>query len=316
MKISEVLNDNTPKYVDISIIKNIDEERFVSIYSILTCYNKCEGYEYKDRIINKVRTYFEELLNAIRNDNKEKLNYLSKNIGEAKFTKLGYSKTKSGSAIGKKKFEELINSIKKSDAYETGDIGDILDVQLYADKIDVDNISDLITNLVYDVFSDYTVGKLENLGCSDRLDYYKLHYWNENLRQWEEKELSVISFGDMENLSNEERYNYLLVPFSFTSDKYQTRHIYKDIFDNIVYDLFSKKFLENPYDYQEYIYEYADGIRKKVNKKSVAKFIKDKFSKDFAKESGEYLTPKGLLYLIKNYSEVRDYVEKNIKYLK
>ena len=65
IKISEFLKDTNPRYVDITIGKQIDEKRFIDIFSIINCHDENEGYVYRERIINKVKTYFEEVLKAV-----------------------------------------------------------------------------------------------------------------------------------------------------------------------------------------------------------------------------------------------------------
>ena len=53
IKVSEFLNDDNPMYIDILVGEEIDEKRFVDMYTILAMSSKKEGIEYKDRIVEK-----------------------------------------------------------------------------------------------------------------------------------------------------------------------------------------------------------------------------------------------------------------------
>lgn len=312
IRIAEFLNDVAPTYVDISIGEKIDEERFINMYTIIHLTRSNEGYEFKDRIIEKVRTYFNELLDAIRMSNNEKLEYLSKYIHEAKFTNLGYSKSggSSGKGFGKAKFENLVRSIKKSEAYKSGTISDILDIELYADKIGPDLISDLITNLIQDVLSEYTEKKVLDLNMGHNLvKYSKMHFWDETTRKWAEREMPVIYYTSSPEY---ERYNYLLVPDTFTSDDRQKDRIVQKIFDECVYWIFNKKIFSDEMKYGNYIHEFKNGKRV-IFKISVSKFINHEIGPGLAKKGHGYITGKGLLNLVENYSEIKEFIETKIK---
>ena len=141
MKVSDFLGDNNPRYVDIIVGENVDVKRFVDIYTILHVNKNDDGYEYKRKIVNKVKTYFDELLSAVsythldvykrqllsavQRDDVSKIDYLSKNVHEAKYTGLGFSTSGSGKGFGKDKFNSLVQSIKNSEAYKSGTISDI-----------------------------------------------------------------------------------------------------------------------------------------------------------------------------------------------
>lgn len=88
---SEYLKEELPEYVDLVLGDEGDENRFVDMYTIIHRNSKDEGYQFKYRIIEKVKTYFEEVLNAIRSHSDTKLEYLAKHVHEAKYTSLGYA---------------------------------------------------------------------------------------------------------------------------------------------------------------------------------------------------------------------------------
>lgn len=309
-RISEYLKDTDPKYVDILVGVHGDEKRFVDMYTIIHRKYNDEAYEFKDRIILKIKTYFEEVLKAISdpNDN-ERLRYLSKYIHEAKYTNLGFSVDGCGKGFGEDKFNVLVNSIKNSAAYKSNFINDILDVELYVKSIGVDMISDLVTNLIQDVLGEYTERKLNDLAMADRLRYNKTHYWDELERIWKFKEIATVSYS--ERIGSKE-YNYLLVPICFTSDENQKQNIISEIFNKYVYDKFKYVILNDEEKYSKYGTS-SDNKNKSVHKKSVVEFLNNEIGQGTAKEGNGYLTSKGILDLVKRYDDIKGFIKKEIK---
>lgn len=281
------------------------------MYTIIHITRSSEGYEYKDRIIEKVRTYFEELLDAIRTSNTKKLEHLSKHIHEAKYTNLGYSKSgcSSGKGFGKDKFNTLVRSIQKSEAKKSGTISDILDVELYADKIGVDLVSDLITNLVQDVLSEYTEKILINLNMEHNLSHIDTHFWDENLKKWSKKKMPVIYYTKPPEYNG---YNYFLVPDAFTSDDRQKVRIVQKIFDECVYWIYNQKIYSDEVKYENYIKEFKNG-RKVIYKKDVSKLINHELGAGSAKKGNGYITSKGLLNLVEKFEDIKEFIEHKIK---
>ena len=308
MRMSEYLTDELPEYIDILVGEDVDEKRFIDMYTIIHTMSKDEGYKFKDRIIEKVRTYFEEVLRAIRNNDTKKVDYLSEHVHEAKYTYLGYSVSGPGKGFGEDKFSILVSSLKRSEAYSTGLISDILDVELYVDKVGVDIISDLVTNLIQDVLSEYTEDKLNELSMADKLRIVKTHYWDEVDREWKYEDMPMVIYS--EGLGCKE-YNYLLVPEGFTADEKQKDRIVKEIFDGCVYDLYYSRIFADKERYSDYIYKTKD--KEGVYKKQVAKLINEEFGEGSAREGRGYLTAKGLLDLIKKYPKIKEFIECDIK---
>lgn len=281
------------------------------MYTIIHIKKNDEAYEYKDRVIEKVKTYFEEVLSAIRNSNNERLNYLSKHIHEAKYTNLGYSASgvSTGKGFGSDKFKFLVESIKKSEAYSSGTICDILDVELYVENIGVDLISDLITNLIQDILSEYTEKILSNLNMENSITHIDMHFWNEDSKEWENKRMPIIYYSKP---PKHKIYNYLLVPEVFTSGDKQKEKIVQRIFDECVYGIYEKKIFSDPIKYEKYIHEYKGGD-KTVFKNRVSRLMNHELGEGSAKEGHGYITGKGLLGLLENYEEVKKYIELEIK---
>lgn len=280
------------------------------MYTIISMSKNNDGYNYKDKIVKKVSSYFNELLKAIRNNDIKKLNYLSKYIHEAKYTSLGYATTGPGKGFGGDKFKHLVDSLKNSNAFKTGFINDILDVELYVENIGVDMISDLITNLIQDVLSEYTLNKVNSLKMGHVIRNVKTNYWNESIQKWELEDLPTIEYVSS---ANGKIFNYILVPFEYTTDDSQKERILSKIFTDCIYNIYENKILSNPQDYESYIRELKDD-RKIVYKNKVAKLINEEFGQGSAKEEGtRYATSKGLLDLVQKYPKIKQFIENNIK---
>ncbi|ELC8368519.1 hypothetical protein QYB79_003050 [Clostridium perfringens] len=307
IRVSKYLDDIIPEYVDI-IINNdtLDEKRFLDLYTIIHMRFNTVGYDFKERILKKVQTFFEEILKAIINDDEDKHEYLSNNLHEAKYTKLGYSISGPGKALGKEKYKKLIDSLKSSEAFKTDSIEDILDTELYIKDVGVDIISDLITNLIQDILSEYTEKTLNNLAMGDKIRYINTHYWDENDNKWVNKDLAMLNYKYSFDCSKE--YNYLLVPNSFTSDSYQKERIIKNVFDNCIFNIFESKILSDKSKYSNYI-----GKNETVFKYKVIEFIKNELGESCSTKDNKYITSHGLMSLVKRYPEIKEYINDNIK---
>lgn len=216
--------------------------------------------------------------------------------------------SRSGKGFGHDKFQLLISSVEKSEAFSTGLISDILDVELYVDKVGVDIISDLVTNLIQDVLSEYTEDLINELSMADKLRNVSTHYWDQVNKEWKYKDMPMVVFS--EELGAKE-YDYLLVPQGFTADKKQKERIVDDIFEHYVYGLYYNRVFEDREKYDTYIYKTKN--KEGIHRKQVARLINEEFGKGSAREGNGYLTAKGLLDLIKKYPEIKDFIEREVK---
>ena len=312
LRVSSCLKDNInckeiTEYVDIIVSdKNVDEELFLDLYTIIHLKSNDVGFEFKDRIIKKVDTFFVEILNAIIIGDETKLASLSKYLHEPKYTKLGYSIIGTGSALGEKKFKKLIDSLKSSDAVKTKSIEDILDTELYVKDIGVDIISDLITNLIQDVLGEYTAMVLNSHIKGNEIRYIETHYWDENNKEWAIKEIPMLNYKI--NIDSIIEDNFLLVPKSFTADKHQKSKIIKNIFDNCIFDLYKSRILSDTAKYSNYINE-----KDVVYKKKVIECIKDELGNECGDSNNKHITSHGLMNLIALYPKIKEYINNNIK---
>lgn len=117
-----------------------------------------------------IRTFFKEVLDAIRaNDNMRATNLMS-HLHEPEETFLGVSSGKpKGKGVGSRQAGQLISAIKSSRAFKTGILSDLSEMALYVDNIDKDKISDLTTNIIRRKLVQYTQDqcKLYNIPIHD-----------------------------------------------------------------------------------------------------------------------------------------------------
>lgn len=291
--------------VDINLGSRADEKRFIDLYTII--HNNVDGQanNFKDRIIAQIDTYFSALLEAIKTNDIKKIQYLAKYVHEAKYTGLGYSETGPGKGFGECKFKKLVESISKSEAYKTGEIEDILDIELFIKGIGVDMISDLVTNLIQDVLGEYTIKILNNLRKGDKLIKVMTNYWDENKKRWDKKEIYMLRYKE------EKEYTYLLVPINYTCKDDQKNKLVSRIFDEVVYELYKEKILKDRNKYEKYISNTKKEV--KVYKKDVTQLIEEELGKEYVKKGNGYLTAKGVLGLVRKYPQIKKYIEENIK---
>jgi hypothetical protein len=137
-------------FVDIS--NNYDTPVYVDPYAI----------EIRDDIwaaqaSEHIRSFFKEVLDALRDQNTARAVGLMSHLREPKETFLGVSRgDPKGRGVGKEQAQQLIAAIRQSRAYSTGLLSDLSEMALYVDKIDKDKISDLTTNIIRGLLAEYT----------------------------------------------------------------------------------------------------------------------------------------------------------------
>src|SRR4029079_13781607 len=96
-----------------------------------------------------IRSFFNEVLDALRTGNDARAIDLLGNLHEPNETFLGQSKgVPSGRGVGLDKANDLADALKKSRAFHTGLLSDISEAELFIRNIGPDMISDLTTNVL------------------------------------------------------------------------------------------------------------------------------------------------------------------------
>lgn len=104
-----------------------------------------------------IRSFFNEVLDALRANNDARAIHLLGHLREPNETFLGQSKgLPSGRGVGKDKANDLAAALKRSRAFSTGLLSDISEAELFIHNIGPDTISDLTTNVLRGLLADYT----------------------------------------------------------------------------------------------------------------------------------------------------------------
>lgn len=134
-----------------------------------------------------IRTFFTELLEALRKKDFERARSLMGNLHEPRETFLGVSKgVPKGRGVGSGQASQLINAILKSKAYKTGLLTDLSEMALYVEGIDRDKISDLTTNIIREVLVNYTNEQCDLFSIPVK-GYNGPPLWNQSRRNWQSK---------------------------------------------------------------------------------------------------------------------------------
>lgn len=104
-----------------------------------------------------IRSFFNEVLTALRNDNDGRAMHLLGNLHEPNETFLGQSSGRpQGRGVGDHKARQFAGALKRSRAFATGMLSDIAEAELFIDGVGPDTISDLTTNVLRGVLAEYT----------------------------------------------------------------------------------------------------------------------------------------------------------------
>ncbi len=131
-----------------------------------------------------IRTFFLEVLEALRSDDTVRAVNLMSHLHEPPETFLGVSKgIPKGRGVGAKQARQIISRMKKSKAYKSGVLSDLSEVALFVDRVGRDKISDLTTNILRAKLVEYT-NQFCDLAGIEVLDYNGPPSWDGTRRNW------------------------------------------------------------------------------------------------------------------------------------
>lgn len=154
MKISKYfkLNKSQPTLDFVDIDTGADTALFIDPYAL-----RVLPSDWAADCVTLVQSFFETVLNQIRNENHDKATSLLEVLSEPNETHLGFSKGKSrGRAIGKISALKLWEALKNSEATKTGLLEDLEDTILMIEGVSSDIISDMTTNIIKMPLIQYT----------------------------------------------------------------------------------------------------------------------------------------------------------------
>lgn len=207
-------------FVDIELTS--DSPLYLDPYAI-----QLKSDEWSDICTDQIRSFFTEILNALREDNPDRAAHFLSNLHEPNETRLGVSYGEPmGRAIGPKKARRIAESIVNSRAFETGVLADVSEAELFIQFVGPDTISDLTTNVLREPLANYT---------AQQCDLYNVELfpvnsigpiWNSQIRDWEAKTLHLpmysgkpillvpkMSVRHCLALNSQEFYNHHMIEF-------------------------------------------------------------------------------------------------------
>lgn len=144
------LSQHELDFVDVS--KEYDTPVYVDPYAI-----EISDDIWSAQASEHIRSFFREVLDAIRADDVERATNLMSHLHEPAETFLGISRLEpKGRGLGSQQAGDLIRAICTSEAYRTGILSDLSEMALYVEGIDRDKISDLTTNIIRGLLIEYT----------------------------------------------------------------------------------------------------------------------------------------------------------------
>ncbi|NDL01019.1 hypothetical protein [Photorhabdus bodei] len=140
--------------------------------------------EWGQDLIECLQDYFSKILEKIKEGDDETAFYLLSSLRESNSFHLGYSKGKSGGkALGDKSADEILISLKSSNAAKSGLLKDLEDTALTIDGVASDRISDSVCNILKLFFIEYTqhISKFYGVKLEES---EKIKVWDDEKNKW------------------------------------------------------------------------------------------------------------------------------------
>lgn len=171
------LSQHQLDFVDVS--NECDTPVYVDPYAI-----EIRDDIWAEKASESIRSFFLEVLDALRNGDKMRAQGLMSHLHEPSETFLGVSKGKpSGRGVGFGQTGQLIRAMEQSKAFQTGMLQDLSEMALYVEGIDRDKISDLTTNIIRKHLVEYTEQQCAVFDIQTK-PYIGPPYWCQNRANW------------------------------------------------------------------------------------------------------------------------------------
>ena len=171
-----------------------------------------------------IRSFFNEVLDQLRNENLGRALHLLSHLHEPNETFLGQSTGQpSGRGVGSDKAELLANAFVNSRAFETGVLADVSEAELFIRGVGPDTISDLVTNVL---LADYTANECELHSIPTQETTLLGPAWDPATRDWRARTYELPHFQNRPvlliprfsvrrrlSLNSQEFYNHAMISF-------------------------------------------------------------------------------------------------------
>ncbi len=182
-------NQSTFDFVDIDL--NKDTRLYLDPYAI-----QIRDDEWSAKCGDQIRSFFVEVLAALREENDYRVIHLLSQLHEPNETYLGQSRGKpSGRGWGNDKATLLANALRNSRAFNTGLISDISEAELFIRGVGPDMISDLTTNILRGLLVEYTAQQCDLHGVTIHPTNALGPVWSSARRDWEAQALMLPRYA-------------------------------------------------------------------------------------------------------------------------
>lgn len=213
-------NQASLDFVDIDL--STDTPLYVDPYAI-----QIRDDEWSSKCGDAIRSFFTEVLSALRADNHARATHLMSQFGEPNETFLGQSTGKpSGRGVGQDKAEKFTWALRNSRAFQTGVIADISEAELFIYGVGPDMISDLTTNIIRGHLANYTKQQCDLHAIQTHIVRSLGPVWVADRRDWISQDLQLpvrdgkpillvpkFSVRFKLSLDSQEFYNHHMVEF-------------------------------------------------------------------------------------------------------
>lgn len=143
-----------------------------------------------------LRIFFKEVLNALKDGDRQRAKDLMSKLQEPRETYLGVSSGKpQGRGVGRHQSEQLIGALENSEAYKSGLLQDLSELALYIENFDRDKVSDLTTNIIRGCLVEYTRQQCNIYGIELK-EYNGPPIFDINRKNWVAKFVNLPFVGE------------------------------------------------------------------------------------------------------------------------
>lgn len=220
------------------------------------------------RCHNNILSYFQTLLDVIRDGNKHLIKRLiSRHLSEPQEIYLGVShKPRGGRGIGIVQEKQVIEALVNSTAAKIGAIQAIEELELHIEGIGPDKVSDLIGNIILGELAQYTEETCQEFGIPTT-HIAVSGFWNREQKAWD---------GGYFNLPSKDTYSYILVPKRFVRRPHDLLN-HQEFYRKYVLTVLQNELLSA----DDSLVETLKSGERRVTKKAISNDSRFKVSKEF-----------------------------------
>lgn len=176
------LNQSQAQLDFVDVDTDRDMRLFLDPYAIQTKEN-----ELNLGCTDQIKTFFDEVLSALRQKNMRKARELTAYLSEPQETFLGFSRARpQGRGVGRMQADQILAALMNSRAFKTGLLADLSETELFIDGIGPDKISDLTTNIIRGTLIEYTQNQCDLHGIEMNEGVPSNQTWDASKRRWEQ----------------------------------------------------------------------------------------------------------------------------------